>query len=106
MLQSFMRPVMLVLGFMIASVLLEAIGGYVTQIYPLVLANVQMDSISGFFSILGFSALFFHSATGAFLLRCCLGLPLRQCDYDWANQQLHDRDVSDPRCHLCVHGRA
>ena len=41
-------------------------GGYMMQIYPVVIANVQMDSFTGLFSILGFSALFFHSATGAF----------------------------------------
>ena len=58
MLQSFMRPTMLVLGFMFACLLLEVIGGYLMQIYPTVIANVQMDSMTGFFSILGFIAIF------------------------------------------------
>lgn len=64
MLQSFMRPVMLVLGFMTACLLLETIGGYILQIYPVVVANVQMDSVTGFLSIIGFTAVFFVIMTG------------------------------------------
>jgi conjugal transfer/type IV secretion protein DotA/TraY len=70
MLQSFMRPVMLVLGFMFSCILLEAIGGYVMQIYPTVMANAQMDSVTGLFSILGFTALFFVIMAG--LVNTCM----------------------------------
>lgn len=58
MLKSFMTPVMLVLGFVFACMILEVIGGYVMAIYPTVVANAQMDSMTGFFSILGFIAIF------------------------------------------------
>ena len=70
MLQSFMRPVILVLGFMFACILLETIGGYVMQIYPTVMANAQMDSVTGLFSIMGFSALFFVIMSG--LVNTCM----------------------------------
>lgn len=58
MLSSFMRPVMLVLGFVIACILIEVIGGFLMGIFPTVLANVEMDSMTGFFSILGYIAIF------------------------------------------------
>lgn len=70
MLQSFMRPVMLVLGFMFACILLEAIGGYVMQIYPTVIANAQIDSVTGFFSILGYIAIFMIIMVG--LVNSCM----------------------------------
>jgi conjugal transfer/type IV secretion protein DotA/TraY len=72
MLTSFMRPVMLVLGFVFGAMLLEAIGGYVMNIYPTVIANVQMDSITGFFSIIGFTSLFFFIMTG--LITSCFSV--------------------------------
>jgi hypothetical protein len=64
MLTSFMRPVMLVLGFVFGSMLLEAIGGFLMSVYPAVIAGVQMDSMTGFFSIIGFTALFFFIMAG------------------------------------------
>ncbi len=72
MLQSFMRPVMLVLGFTFAAMLLEAIGGYVMAIYPISVANAQIDSITGFFSILGFIALFMIIMAG--LINSCMSV--------------------------------
>lgn len=70
MLQSFMRPVMLVLGFMFSCILLETIGGYVMGIYPTVMANAQMDSMTGLFSIFGFTSLFFVIMVG--LINTCM----------------------------------
>lgn len=70
MLQNFMRPTMLVLGFMFACLLLEVIGGYVMQIFPLVVANVQMDSMTGLFSIMGFVAIFMVMMVG--LVNSCM----------------------------------
>jgi hypothetical protein len=58
MLSSFMRPVMLVLGFVFATILLEVIGGFVTNIYSLVLKDIQIDSMTGLFSVFGFIAIF------------------------------------------------
>lgn len=58
MLASFMRPVMLVLGFVVACMLVEVICGFLMKIYPTVVANAQMDSMTGLLSILGYSALF------------------------------------------------
>lgn len=72
MLQSFMRPVMLVLGFVFACMLIETIGGYVLQIFPMAMANAQMDSITGFFSILGFTAMFFLIMVG--LINACMSV--------------------------------
>lgn len=64
MLQSFMRPVMLVFGFVVGSKLLEAMGGYLMQIYPMVIANVQMNSITGLISIFGFVFVFLILSVG------------------------------------------
>lgn len=72
MLSSFMRPVMLVLGFVFACILLETIGGFVMQIFPMVLADVQSNSMTGFFSILGFTALFFIMMAG--LINSCMSV--------------------------------
>lgn len=72
MLQSFMKPVMLVLGFMFGCLLLETIGGYVMNIFPMVLANAQMDSVTGFFSILGFVAIFMVMMVG--LVNTCMSV--------------------------------
>lgn len=71
-LMSFMKPVMLVLGFVFGCMLLEAIGGYVMQIYPMVIANVQMDSMTGLFSILGFMAIFMVMMVG--LVNSCMSV--------------------------------
>lgn len=59
MLSSFMRPVMLVLGFVFACILLEVIGGFVTNIFADVIKNAQIDSMTGLFKIFGFVAIFF-----------------------------------------------
>jgi hypothetical protein len=72
MLSSFMRPVMLVLGFVVATVLLEVIGGFVMDIYPTVIQDAQSDSMTGFFSILGFTALFF--VLSAFLVNSSMSV--------------------------------
>ncbi len=72
MLQSFMRPVMLVLGFIFSAMLLETVGGYVMAIYPVVLANVQMDSITGLFSVLGYVAIFYVIMVG--LVNTCFSV--------------------------------
>lgn len=58
MLSSFMRPVMLVLGFVFACILLEVIGGFVTNIYSWLIRDVQIDSMIGLFSVFGFIAIF------------------------------------------------
>ena len=44
MLQSFMRPVMLVFGFIVASKMTDVMGGYLMNIYPMVVANIQMST--------------------------------------------------------------
>jgi conjugal transfer/type IV secretion protein DotA/TraY len=64
MLQSFMRPVMLIFGFVVASKVLEVIGGYFMSVFPMVLANVQMNSLTGFVSILGYTAIFMVICVG------------------------------------------
>jgi hypothetical protein len=64
MLQSFMRPVMLIFGFVVASKVLEVIGGYFMSVFPMVLANVQMNSLTGFISILGYTAIFMVICVG------------------------------------------
>ena len=58
MLQSFMRPVMLVFGFIVASKMTDVMGGYLMNIYPMVVANIQMSSLTGFFSIIMLVAIF------------------------------------------------
>jgi hypothetical protein len=63
---------MLVLGFVFGAMLLEAIGGYVMMLYPVAVANVQMDSMTGFFSIIGFTAIFFVIMAG--LITSCFSV--------------------------------
>ena len=58
MLQSFMRPVMLVFGFIVASKMTDVMGGYLMSIYPMVVANIQMSSLTGFLSIIMLVAIF------------------------------------------------
>ena len=58
MLQSFMRPVMLVFGFIVASKMTDVMGGYLMNIYPEVIANIQMNSLTGFLSIIMLVAIF------------------------------------------------
>ena len=58
MLQSFMRPVMLVFGFIVASKMTDVMGGYLMNIYPMVVANIQMSSLTGFLSIIMLIAIF------------------------------------------------
>ena len=58
MLQSFMRPVMLVFGFIVASKMVDVMGGYLMNIYPMVVANIQMSSLTGFLSIIMLIAIF------------------------------------------------
>jgi conjugal transfer/type IV secretion protein DotA/TraY len=72
MLSSFMRPVMLVLGFVFACALLEVIGGYLLDVYPLVIADAQGDSMTGFFGVLGLTAIFFLLAAG--LVNSCMSV--------------------------------
>ncbi|MHB0992557.1 MAG: DotA/TraY family protein [Burkholderiales bacterium] len=51
MLQSFMRPVMLVFGFIVASKLTDTMGGFLMNEYPVMIANIQMNSVTGLISI-------------------------------------------------------
>lgn len=64
MLQAFMRPVMLVFAFVVASKVLDAFGTFYMKAFPTAIANVQMTSMTGFFSILGFIIIFFVFAIG------------------------------------------
>ena len=64
MLQSFMRPTMIVFGFVVASLIVDAMGYFLTQIYPTVIANAQMNSWSGVLSIIGYISFFFVMAIG------------------------------------------
>ncbi len=72
MLQSFMRPVMLVFSFLVASKTLDVIGNYLMQIYPIVVANAQMNSMTGFFSVLGYTAIFLTLGVG--LVNSCMSI--------------------------------
>jgi hypothetical protein len=78
MLQSFMRPVMLVFSFLVASKTLDVMGNYLMQIYPIVIANAQMNSMTGFFSILGYTAIFQYTAIfltlGVGLVNSCMSI--------------------------------
>ena len=64
MLQSFMRPVMLVFSFLVASKMVDVMGNYLMEMFPLVVANAQMNSMTGFFSILGYTAIFMVLSIG------------------------------------------
>jgi conjugal transfer/type IV secretion protein DotA/TraY len=72
MLQSFMRPVMLVFSFLVASKTLDVMGNYLMQIYPIVVANAQMNSMTGFFSVLGYTAIFLTLGVG--LVNSCMSI--------------------------------
>ena len=72
MLQSFMRPVMLVFSFLVASKTLDVMGNYLMQIYPIVIANAQMNSMTGFFSVLGYTAIFLTLGVG--LVNSCMSI--------------------------------
>lgn len=101
MLQSFMKPVMLVLGFMFGCLLLETIGGYVMNIFPMVLANAQMDSVTGFFSILGFVAIFMVMMVG--LVNTCMSVMYLLPDAIFAFIGAHSSATSQAGRHEAEH---
>lgn len=72
MLQSFMRPVMLVLGFVLASAMIEVSIYFLTATYSFAVADAQVHSMTGLFSVFGYCALYMVLAVGLVNTSCSL----------------------------------
>ena len=63
---------MLVTGFIIASKLTDVVGGFLMQAYPVMIANVQMNSFTGFFSIILY--LIFFGVLSVSVINSCMSV--------------------------------
>lgn len=72
MLQSFMRPILLILGFILSSAMIEVSVYYLTASFSFALADAQIHSVTGIFSMLGFIALYMTLAVGMVNTSCSL----------------------------------
>jgi conjugal transfer/type IV secretion protein DotA/TraY len=72
MLQSFMRPVMLILAFVLASAMIEVSIYFLTATYGFAVADAQVHSITGIFAIFGYCALYMVLAVGLVNTSCSL----------------------------------
>jgi conjugal transfer/type IV secretion protein DotA/TraY len=90
MLQSFMRPVMLVFSFLVASKMVDVMGGYLMYIYPVVIANAQMNSLTGFLAILGYTAIFLTLGVG--LINSCMSIMHILPEAVWTFMGAHKSD--------------
>jgi len=52
------RPFLMLLGFVAAAALMMVMGSFLFWLYPSVMSNVQGNSITGIFSVLGFLLIF------------------------------------------------
>lgn len=72
MLQSFMRPIMLILGFIFASAMIEVSIYFLTATYSFAVHDAQVHSVTGLFSIFGYIALYMVLAVGLVNTSCSL----------------------------------
>jgi conjugal transfer/type IV secretion protein DotA/TraY len=52
------RPILMLLGFVAAAALMMVMGSFLFWLYPSVMSNVQGNSITGIFSVIGFLLIF------------------------------------------------
>ena len=57
-LNCMVRPILMVIGFFLAGAALIVGGRFLNEVYGLAIANVQFDSVTGLFSIIGFIAVY------------------------------------------------
>ena len=48
------RPFLMIVGLILAAVLIQVIGGLFLYLFPMAMSSVQVDSVTGVFSIVGF----------------------------------------------------
>jgi conjugal transfer/type IV secretion protein DotA/TraY len=72
MLTSFMRPLMLIVGFVAASEMIEISVNFLTQTYSFAVAGAQINSMTGLVSIFGYCALYMVLAVGMVNTSCSI----------------------------------
>lgn len=72
MLQSFMRPVLLILGFVLAAAMIEISIATFTVFYTAAIVDVQIHSMTGLIACLGYIALYMVVCVGLVNMSCSL----------------------------------
>ncbi len=82
-----MRPVMLVFGFVVASKLTDTMGGFLMNEYPVMIANVQMDSVTGLLSI--FILIVFFMLLSISVINSCMSVMYIIPEASWSFMGAH-----------------
>ncbi len=72
MLQSFIRPILLVLGFILATAMIEISVRFLSITFGFAVHDAQVHSFTGLFSMLGYCALYMVVAVGLINTSCSL----------------------------------
>ena len=83
MLQIFLRPIFLVLGFILSSAMIEISIFFLTSTFATAVADVQVHSITGFFSIFGYCALYMTLAVALVNASAALMWKIPDAMWEW-----------------------
>ena len=85
MLQIFLRPIFLVLGFILSAMIIEISIFFLTATFGMAVKDVQVHSMTGLFSIFGYCALYMTLAVGLVNASAALMWRIPEAIWDWLN---------------------
>lgn len=83
MLQIFLRPIFLVLGFILSAAMIEVSIFFLTSTFATAVADVQVHSLTGFFSIFGYCAIYMTLAVGLVNASAALMWKIPDAMWEW-----------------------
>ncbi|HFQ7030029.1 TPA: DotA/TraY family protein [Yersinia enterocolitica] len=94
------RPMLMVMGFIFASLAVVALGTALNMIFKIAMENVQADSTTGLFSSIGILMVYARLTTG--MVARVFALPARMPNYviSWIGQKHNDSILGDMSNHV------
>jgi len=94
------RPLLIVMGFIFASLAIVGLGTLVNMMFKTTLLNVQADSITGIFSAIGIIGIYARICTG--MVARVFGLIPRMPNYviSWIGNKVNDSVLGDMNDHV------
>lgn len=94
------RPMLMVLGFIFASLAIMALGTALNMMFKMAMENVQADSLTGIFSSVGILMVYARITTG--MVARVFALPARMPNYviSWIGNKANDSILGDMQNHV------
>lgn len=94
------RPLLMVMGFIFASLAIVALGTALNMLFKLAMENVQADSLTGIVSFVGILLVYTRLTTG--MVARVFALPARMPNYviSWIGQKHNDSVLGDMQNHV------